>query len=207
MASSKEYLKNVILYVHGKGGSAKEAELYKKLFPGYAVKGLNYLSNTPWEFKNEIAAVLDELSNEYEHMILVANSIGAFYMISSGRGDKFEKAFFISPIVDMERLICDMMMWANVTETELKEKGRIKTDFGEELSWEYLSYVRKHPIKWNVSTEILYGSKDNLTSEKTITDFAKKHNAGLTIMDDGEHWFHTDEQMEFLQNWIKEKLS
>jgi len=26
--------------------------------------------------------------------------------------------------------------------------------------------------------------------------------AELTVMEEGEHWFHTDEQMRFLDNWI-----
>lgn len=29
------------------------------------------------------------------------------------------------------------------------------------------------------------------------------HNAQLTVMQNGEHWFHTEEQMRFLDNWIK----
>lgn len=97
-----------------------------------------------------------------------------------------------------------MMKWANVTEGELLEKGIIKTDFGEELSWEYLSYVREHPIKWNVPTEILYGSNDNITSYETIAEFSKKHNANLTVMENGEHWFHKEEQIQFLDNWIRQ---
>ena len=36
-----------------------------------------------------------------------------------------------------------------------------------------------------------------------MTNFANKINANLT-MKDGEHWFHTDEQMNFLANWFKE---
>ena len=113
-----------------------------------------------------------------------------------------DRSFFISPIVDMERLITDMMTWANITEDELKEKRIIHTSFGEDLSWEYLSYVREHPIKWNAPTVILYGSKDNLTSFETISAFAEKHNAKLTVMENGEHWFHTEEQMRFLDDWI-----
>jgi hypothetical protein len=31
-----------------------------------------------------------------------------------------------------------MMNWANVTEAELEHRKIIPTDFGEELSWEYL---------------------------------------------------------------------
>ena len=37
--------------------------------------------------------------------------------------------------------------------------------------------------------------------------FAKTHDAELTVMEEGEHWFHTDEQMRFLDNWIKEGRS
>ena len=51
------------------------------------------------------------------------------------------------------------------------------------------------------------GENDNLTSFETISGFAKKHKAGLAVMENGEHWFHTDEQMRFLDDWIKEKES
>ena len=115
---------------------------------------------------------------------------------------RIEKAYFISPIVNMEKLIADMMMWANVTEDELCCKKEIQTDFGETLSWEYLRYVRKHPIVWTAPTHILYGENDNLTSYETISEFASQVNATLTVMKNGEHWFHTKEQMEFLDEWI-----
>lgn len=58
-------------------------------------------------------------------------------------------------------------------------------------------------IEWHVPTQILYGSNDHLTSLETITDFAQKHNAVLT-MDNGEHWFHTEDQMALMDNGIRE---
>jgi len=67
-----------------------------------------------------------------------------------------------------------------VTESTLKKKNVIHTDFGEDLSWEYLSYVRTHPIQWNAPTEILYGSEDHLTSLETISTFSLKSNIHLT---------------------------
>ena len=48
--------------------------------------------------------------------------------------------------------------------------------------------------------------KDNLTSYSTISEFAKQVNATLTVMKNGEHWFHTDEQMKFLDDWINNLL-
>ena len=102
----------------------------------------------------------------------------------------------------MEKLIRSMMAGADVTEQELAEKQEIPTPFGETLSWRYLCYVREHPVSWRVPTHILYGARDNLTDMETISDFARKFRAELTVMLDGEHWFHTEEQLQFLNAWI-----
>lgn len=195
--------KTAVLYVHGKGGNAKEAEHYKSLFPKYDVYGLDYQTFTPWETNEEIKVEVNALKEKYESIILVANSIGAFFSMNAEIDAEISRAYFISPIVNMEKLISDMMQWANVTEEELQIKKNITTAFGETLSWEYLTYVRNNPICWNVKTDILYGSTDNLTSIDTVTEFARDHKATLTVMEGGEHWFHTDEQMEFLDKWIK----
>ena len=191
-----------VLYIHGKGGNAEESKHYGPLFPQDNVSGLDYQTFSPWDTGREIRTAVEQLAEKGEEIILIANSIGAFFSMNAGIDGRIQKAYFISPIVDMERLILDMMRWANVTETELEAQGIIHTEFGEDLSWAYLSYVRNHPIKWNVPTQILYGEKDQLTSLATMKDFAEKHHAGLTVMENGEHWFHTEEQMAFLDHWI-----
>lgn len=192
----------LVLYIHGKGGTAEEAEHYKHLFPSCTVVGLDYKAETPWEAKLEFAAAFDGLSAEYDRVILIANSIGAYLSMCALPQKKMERAYFISPIVDMEKLIQTMMGWAQVSEEELQEKGTMETSFGETLSWEYLCYVREHPLNWTVPTAILYGEQDHLTSRETITTFANGHGASLTVMEKGEHWFHTEEQMAFLDHWI-----
>ena len=193
----------VVLYIHGKGGAAAEAEHYRRLFPGCGVIGFDYKAETPWDAKSEFAAYFDALSRDHDSVSLIANSIGAYFAMGALGGRQIEKAYFISPVVDMERLISDMMAWAGVTEDELREKKEIETPFGETLSWEYLCYVRDHPVRWNAPTHILYGENDHLTSFETISSFAEKIGATLTVMPGGEHWFHTDAQMAFLDKWIK----
>ena len=42
---------NIVIYVHGKGGSAEEAEYYKPFFGDSEVIGFDYRSQTPWEAK------------------------------------------------------------------------------------------------------------------------------------------------------------
>ena len=195
-------MKKLILYIHGKGGTASESEHYQPLFPAYDVTGLDYQTFTPKETGEEIHSAVVKLKEAYDDIILIANSIGAFFCMYADIDSMIEKAYFISPIVDIEKLMADMMVWEGVTDEDLERCGRIQTAFGEELSWDYLCYVREHPVQWTVPTEILYGSRDNLMSTETIQAFAKKHNAGLTVMENGEHWFHTEEQMHFLDDWI-----
>ena len=202
----EQNLKQLGIYVHGKGGNALEAEHYKLLFSESDVIGFDYYSEYPWDAKKEFSEYYDCISKGYDSVILIANSIGAFFSMSSLADKNIAKAMLISPIVDMEKLITNMMMWANVTETQLQEKQEIPTAFGETLSWKYLCFVRENRIKWNIPTCILYGENDNLASFDTISEFGDKINALVTVMENGEHWFHTDEQMQFLDKWILNNL-
>ena len=195
-------MKRLVIYIHGKGGNAEESTHYQPLFAESDVIGFDYKSQNPWEAKNECSCFYDLHSRGYDSVILIANSIGAFLSMNALSDKRIEKACFISPIVNMEKLIADMMVWSNVTKEELCSQKEIQTDFGETLSWEYLCYVREHPIAWTVPTHILYGENDNLTSYETISEFANRIKATLTVMKNGEHWFHTEKQMKFLDNWL-----
>ena len=192
-----------VLYVHGRGGSADEALHYVPLFPGSKVLGLDYRSDSPWETGSEIREAAEKLAAESGRITLIANSIGAYYSLHAGIDPLVRRAYLISPILDMEKLITGRMTGSGVTEAELEQKGVIPASYGENLSWEYLCWVREHPVCWNVPTEILYGSKDNLTAPETIRRFAENHRAGLTVLEGGEHWFHTPEQLAFLDDWIR----
>jgi len=192
-----------IIYIHGKGGTSEEANHYESLFPEYKVFGFDYKAQTPWNARNEFTEYFRSIQKDFESITIIANSIGAFFALVSLGREQIEKAYFISPIVNMEKLIMDMMRWANVTECMLEDAGTIETEFGETLSWEYLSWIRKHPIEWNTPTSILYGQNDTLQSFETISSFSKETDAELTIMNNGEHWFHTEDQMSFLDKWIR----
>ena len=193
-----------LIYIHGKNGTASEANHYKTLFPDYDVTGFDYVSQNPWDAEKELSVLFDDFSKNHKQIILVANSIGAFFAVHALKDKSIEKALFISPIVNMEKLITDMMSWSGISEKELKTKKEIETDFGEKLSWNYLKWVREHPVSWNIPTSILYGSNDQLQSVETINQFARKIKASVTVMEGGEHWFHTKEQMDFLDLWAKE---
>lgn len=196
-------MKKLIIYIHGKGGNAEESKHFDNLFPDGDVIGFDYKSATPCDARIEFSKFFESVSKEYDDVEIIANSIGAYFAMNSLSNKRIAKAFFISPVVDMEKLIAKMMTWANVTEQELELKKEIPTAMGETLSWKYLCFVKAHPVVWNIPTHILYGEHDNLTSIDTISEFSAKINATLTILKGGEHWFHTAEQELFLDNWIR----
>ncbi len=195
-------MKQHLLYLHGRGGSAREAEHYAALLPAFDVVGLDYRAQTPWEAQAEFVSLFDQASRG-EPVWVLANSIGAYFALHALAEKPMERMLLISPIVDMEALIGGMMRAANVTPDELRERGTVETPFGEALSREYFAWVKAHPIRWSRPTDILYGENDSLQSIASVRRFAEACGASLTVMPHGEHWFHTEAQMAFLDDWLK----
>ena len=209
----------VFLFVHGKGGNKEEALLLSEIacekgwdvvgidLPGFGARTAEAERFVPWEAAPELRTVYEELKRRYKEVALYANSIGAYFSLLA-LGDKvLARALLVSPVTDMERLIRRMMGWAAVTAEQLEKEGEIPTAFGETLSWPYLCYVREHPVtRWDVPTRILYAGRDELVERESIDDFVKRFGAELTVMEEGEHWFHTEEQLKVLRQWIREGL-
>jgi alpha-beta hydrolase superfamily lysophospholipase len=209
----------VFLFIHGKDGCKEDAAGFADLASraGWQVLGIDLpehgerkSGNTemlPWNVVPELQLMMAYAKQHWNNIAISANSIGAWFSMLSFLGEPIKKCLFVSPILDMEKLIRNMMMWAQVSEEQLQREGFIKTAFGETLSWEYLSYVRGHPVTgWNAPTSILYADHDNITDRETVDDFAKRHHLKLTVMENGEHWFHTPEQLAFSKRWTETEL-
>lgn len=206
----------IYLFVHGKSGNKEEAERFAEIvcakgwqvlsidLPEHGERGSEKEAFDPWHVVPELQSVMFCLKSRWGKIGLRANSIGAWFSMLTFGEETFEKCLFVSPVLDMERLICNMMRWASVSEETLQRRQKIKTDFGETLSWKYLTYVKEHPIlKWNSPTSILYAGKDNLTERCVVDSFCTRFHSELSVMETGEHWFHTPEQLAFLNQWTK----
>ena len=151
----------------------------------------------------DLKQIIEYAKKNYEEINLWACSMGVYFSLISYKDEDIKQCIFLSPVVNMKVIIDNMMLWSNITENELKEKQEIKTNFGQTLYWDYYEYVKNNPItNWNNKTSILYGDKDNLQDEQIIKDFCNKYNCDLSILENGEHYFHTEEQLEFYKNWI-----
>jgi len=133
--------------------------------------------------------------------------MGAYFSLLAYKNYPLKNCLFLSPILDMERLIQNMMKWFNVSEEILKEKRKVPTPMGETLDWEYYCYVKEHPIhKWDVPTAILYGSEDNLTERDIVDDFVKRFDGDLTVLQGSEHYFYTEEQLDSFSQWSEKHI-
>ena len=175
--------------------------------PDFYLHGVDYQGSLPWLVQEQIVSDYRILRREYDSVILLANSIGAYFAMHTPAKLRHPKspADFSHPGYGAADSGHDGL-GKGVRAGELAQKGEIPTDFGETLSWKYLCFVREHPIDWKVPTEILYAEHDHLTSLQTVTRFAETHNAHLTILEGGEHWFHTESQLAFLDRWMQQAL-
>ena len=209
---------SLFLYIHGKMGCKEEAARFAETvcprgyqvlsidLPGHGERTGEMERFVPWEVVPELQAVCAFAQQRWKKISLYGSSIGAYFSLLAFRDVKLEKSLFVSPILDMEKLIRDMMGWAGVTREQLKAAGEIPTAFGETLSWEDLTYAMENRItKWDSPTAILYAGQDHLTAWKTVDDFAQRFGCTVTVMENGEHWFHTEEQLSVLDAWLQKE--
>ena len=58
-------MKCLVIYIHGKGGNAEEANHYRPLFTGSDVIGFDYTSQNPWDAQIEFSKFFDSYSKGY----------------------------------------------------------------------------------------------------------------------------------------------
>lgn len=204
----------VCLFLHGQSGHKEEGERFAQIanHKGWQVVAIDLPQHgqrqggaepfLPWVVVPELEQVWQELQGRWKRIALRANSIGAWLAMLALAGKPVDTCLFVSPVVDMENLIQTMMTWAGVTEERLEREREIPTDFGQTLSWDYLKYVRQHPVHaLSAHTNILYGDQDNLVPQPVVECFARAEGAHLTVYPGGEHWFHTPEQMKVMGTW------
>ncbi|SFC81278.1 alpha/beta hydrolase [Pragia fontium] len=151
---------------------------------------------------SELNLIMEYARAYSKRISLFAISMGVYFSLSAYQDMALEKAWFLSPIIDMQRMIENMMSWFNITPEQLKQEESIVTPIGATLYWDYYCYVKTYPIvKWNVSTEILYGSQDDICEKDCLLSFVHKYACNLEIKD-AEHYFHTPDQLNILNTWL-----
>ena len=155
----------------------------------------------------ELTEVMAFARVNYEKVSLFACSMGAYFSLIANQDAILRQSLFLSPVVDMGRIIENMMKWYSVSQQRLQEEGEIPTPAGPTLYWDYFCYVRDNPVvRWQSPTAILYGSEDQLCEFEFVVAFADKFACELEVMAKGEHYFHTPAQLNVYREWLRKHL-
>lgn len=150
----------------------------------------------------ELHGVMGFARRRAETVSVFGCSMGAYFCLLAYAEEKIGKAFFLSPVTDMERVIRNIMRACNVSEEEFRERRVVENPM-ETLYWEYYMYVKEHPVeKWPHRTEILRGETDTLCEKEAVEAFAARFGCRLEEQKGGEHWFHTESQLAYFREWL-----
>ena len=203
----------IYIHVHGKMSRKEYAERFAEIAGSKGWQTLSFdlpehgeRTDTSkcdvWNGIHDLNAIADYAFAGWDNCALFACSLGAYFSLNAYTDRPFEKCLFQSPILDMEWLVKHMMLWSNVTEKQLEEKGEISTDI-DTLRWDYYRYILSHPItRWELPTAILYGGRDSLQPIEAIRNFADKFGAILTVSENSEHPFMAEKDIEIVDKWL-----
>ena len=207
----------VYLVVHGKASCKEDAERFARVaiakgfqtlsfdLPEHGERAAEVRACTVQNGVQDLRAVMDYVRQNWTSVSLFATSLGAYFSLLAYRDIRFGQCLFASPILDMQRLIENMMRWFDVTPAQLEVQREIPTSIGETLSWDYYNYVKAHPVDlWQNPTAILYPELDNLTEPEVVDEFARRFGAQLQRVPGSEHYMHSDAELAIMEDWMKQ---
>ena len=206
------------IHIHGKMSQKEHAEAFAEIA---AEKGYQTLSfdlpehgerkNNPdrcdiWNGMRDLRYIAEWAFARYGSVSLFGCSLGAYFSLQTYVGLPFEKCLFQSPILDMEYLVWQMMLWFGITEERLETENEIDNPV-DPLRWDYFQFILAHPVEnWLIPTAILYGGKDDLQSRRVIDAFCTAHGCRLTVSETSDHAFMEDGDGEIIRHWLHENI-
>ena len=208
----------VYLCVHGKMSSKEAAEGIARIaaekgyqtvsfdLPGHGERINEDKRCDIWNGIHDLTVVGDHVFANWKEVSLYACSLGAYFSLNAYNTRKIKKCLFQSPILDMEHLIRQMMVWFDISEERLAREKEIMTPI-DLMTWAYFQYVKEHPVqRWDPETHILFAGKDDLQSLQVMQDFAGRFGCTLTVSENSAHPFMAREDGPVVDRWLRDNL-
>lgn len=199
--SSKDSMEHIADTAHKKGFQSVSFDL-----PQHGERKGETRRCDIWNGIHDLTVIAEYVFARWREVRLYACSLGAFFCLHAYPNFPFQKCLFQSPLLDMEYLIRQMMLWFDVTEDRLEQEGEVDTPI-DILSWEYWQHVKAHPIfRWDIPTSILFAGKDDLQSREIVERFAEQFGCLLTVSEESRHPFMEETDAVIVLNWIGENI-
>ena len=153
----------------------------------------------------EMKSIMEYLQSKYSKISLGACSLGAYYSLLAYADVPIQNCILLSPVVDLIELTNGMLDNDKKTLDDLRKNPILVLSDGMVVKLQDYEYLIQHPIiNWNIPTSILYGLHDALIPITSIQSFSLKYNCEVIYSKHSEHYFHTEDDMIQVKNWINQ---
>ena len=159
---------------------------------------------TPMDASPEVRAFARLARSQSIEVSLLANSIGAYFSLCDTPAGTFKHAWLVSPLLDLEYYIRDMMAEYSVTDEQLEAQTVIHTRRGV-LDWPYLRFVEEHPAKLDTPSWMIRGDQDEVVPLDTLSRFVGAPGVELVQVEGGQHFLGRPPHLDTVVAWFEER--
>ena len=159
---------------------------------------------TPMDASPEVRAFARLARSQSIEVSLLANSIGAYFSLCDTPAGTFKHAWLVSPLLDLEYYIRDMMAEYSVTDEQLEAQTVIHTRRGV-LDWPYLRFVEEHPVKLDTPSWMIRGDQDEVVPLDTLSRFVGAPGVELVQVEGGQHFLGRPPHLDTVVAWFEER--
>ena len=158
----------------------------------------------PMEASPEVRTFARLARSQSTEVSLLANSIGAYFSLCDTPAGTFKHAWLVSPLLDLEYYIRDMMAEYSVTDEQLEAQTVIHTRRGV-LDWPYLRFVEEHPVKLDTPSWMIRGDQDEVVPLDTLSRFVGAPGVELVQVEGGQHFLGRPPHLDTVVAWFEER--
>lgn len=158
----------------------------------------------PMEASPEVRTFARLARSQSTEVSLLANSIGAYFSLCDTPAGTFERAWMVSPLLDLEYYIRDIMAEYSVTDEQLEAQTVIDTPRGV-LERSYLRFVEEHPARLNAPSWIIRGDQDEVVPLNALSRFVGAPGVELVQVEGGQHFLGQPPHLDTVVAWFEER--
>lgn len=155
---------------------------------------------------SEVKAFAQLARSQSTDVSLLASSIGVYFSLCDTPVGAFERAWLVSPLIDLEDYIRDVMAEYSVTDEQLETATVIDTPRAV-LEWPYLRFVVEHPARLEIPSWTIRGDQDEVVPLETLNRFVSAPDFELVQIEGGRHFLGQPPHLDAVIKWFEERYA
>ena len=152
----------------------------------------------------EVRSFVQLAREEATEVSLLAISVGAYVALCDMPSRTFERAWLVSPLLDLERYVRDVMSACSVTDERLEAETVVDTPRAS-LSWPDLCFLMEHPVRLDMPSWTIRGDGDDVVPREALSRFLSAPGAELVEIAGGPHFLGEPPYLDTVASWFAQR--